>query len=76
MDIKNEMFADVMVEAIKAKMEWAEIDFSKEIESKSADILSQIQDVLHNETDDFMIVDRIVDIFIKNGIDSGSCHDF
>ncbi|MEE0944409.1 MAG: hypothetical protein UIM24_03035 [Clostridia bacterium] len=76
MDIKNEMFANVMVEAIKTKMEWAEIDFSKEIESKSADILSQIKNVLHNETDDFMIVDRIVDIFIKNGIDTGTCQDF
>lgn len=76
MDIKNEMFANVMVEAIKAKMEWAEIDFSGEIESKSADILSQIQNVLHNETDDFMIVDKIVDIFAENGLDSGTCHDF
>lgn len=76
MNIKNEMFATVMVEAIKAKMDWAEIYFSKGIESKSADILTEIQDVLKSDDDDFMKVDRIVDIFIKNGLDSGTCHDF
>lgn len=76
MNIKNEMFASVMVEAIKAKMDWSEIDFSAEIESKSADILSEIQKVLNSVDDDFMIVDRIVDIFNENGIDTGACHDF
>ncbi len=76
MNIKNEMFATVMVEAIKAKMDWSEIDFSAEIESKSADILSEIQNVLMSEETDFVIVDKIVDIFIKNGLDTGACHDF
>lgn len=76
MNIKNEMFASVMAEAIKTKMDWSEIDFSAEIESKSADILSEIQKVLMSEETDFMIVDRIVDIFIQNGINTGTCHDF
>ncbi len=76
MNIKTEMFANVMVEAIKAKMDWSDIDFSAEIDSKSADILSEIQNVLKSDLDDFEKVDRITDIFSQNGLDAGSCHDF
>lgn len=57
-------------------MEWSEIDFSGEIESKSADILSEIQRILKSEDDDFMMVDKIVDILNNNGLDTGACHDF
>ncbi|MCC8169850.1 MAG: hypothetical protein LIO59_05745, partial [Oscillospiraceae bacterium] len=56
----------------------SESEIIKTSETRATEILEEIKAVLykHKELSDFEIVDRIVDIFIDNGMDIGGCHDF
>ncbi|MBQ7794316.1 MAG: hypothetical protein IJ366_07350 [Clostridia bacterium] len=77
MNIKMELFAKVITEAIIFKLNYSDIDLEKEIDSKAVTVLEQIQAVLNKTgVSDFDIVEEIVTIFEDNGLDSGSCHDF
>lgn len=54
-----------------------EKDFQPAVESKALEVLQEIKNILSNKNpEDFMIVDKIVDVFIKNNIDIKGCHDF
>ncbi|MCC8160260.1 MAG: hypothetical protein LIO53_02915 [Oscillospiraceae bacterium] len=56
----------------------SESEIIKTSETRATEVLEEIKAVLHKhqELSDFEIVDRIVDIFIDNGMDIGGCHDF
>ncbi len=81
MDIKYEMFAGAISDAINEKLyamyTMGKLDSKKLVETKATKMIADIQKILENdELDDFYIVDEIVKIFHKNNISTGSCHDF
>ncbi len=51
-------------------------DLNEICETESKKILLQLQSVIKSELDDFLCVDRIVDIMEGAGYDCGSRHDF
>ena len=54
-----------------------EIDEEKIADTVAIQALGEIQEILkRDELDDFEMVEEIVLIFSKYGIDFGSCHDF
>lgn len=81
MDIKFELFAgaisDAIIEKLYALDDMGKLNAKKIADTKATKMLAEIQKVLQNEDlDDFYIVDEIVDIFHKNKISTGGCHDF
>ena len=54
-----------------------EIDVTEIPDSIAINMLAEIQNILSNENySDFDVVEKIVCVFEKNGIDFGSRHDF
>ena len=53
-----------------------EIDADKIADTKAIDILEEIKAVIQKDEEDFEIVEEIVCIFERYGIDAGACHDF
>ena len=54
-----------------------EIDYNQIVQTNALNALGEIKEIILNVMlDDFMKVDKIVDVFIKYAIDKGSCHDF
>ena len=81
MDIKFELFASAISDAIQEKLYYMDttgkIDANKIVDTKATKMILEIQKVLENEElDDFYMVDEIVRIFHKNKISTGGCHDF
>lgn len=81
MDIKLEMFAGAISDAINEKLyaldAMSELDANKIADTKATKMISEIQKVLENDKlDDFYMIDEIVNIFHKNNISTGGCHDF
>ena len=72
-----ELLADDIAGLIKMRLRDIELDAEPIIESKSVSALSEIQQVIQNDTlSDFEMVEEIVCIFEKYNIDAGGCHDF
>ena len=77
MNIKTELLKGFLTDYVKSRIDDFEIDASQIADSTAMQILSEIQTVIKNEEySDFDIVDEIVCIFEKYGLDSGLCHDF
>ena len=56
----------------------ADIDYNKIVQTNALKALREIKTVVHSDgtMDDFMMVDKIADIFAKYNIDTRGCHDF
>ena len=78
MDIKLEILSEVISEAIHEAIEYIHIDADKLVNSVSILALGEIQKILQDEsiTDDFDVVEKIVEIFEKYNLDAGIRHDF
>ena len=77
MNIKTELLRNSLAEFVKSEMEDFEIDSSQIADTTATQMLSEIQTVIKNESySDFDVVEKIVCIFEKYNIDSGSRHDF
>ncbi|MBE7036663.1 MAG: hypothetical protein E7403_05155 [Ruminococcaceae bacterium] len=77
MDVKLEIFAGVVSEAIQQAIEYIHID-TDDIHSVALVILGEIKRIIQDETieDDFFVVEEIVKDFEKYNIDAGIRHDF
>lgn len=78
MDIKLELLSEVISETIYSAIKNMDINTDKMIDSKACKILDEIKNVIQdvNIENDFEIVEEIVCIFEKHGINAGSRHDF
>ena len=77
MNIKTELLKSYITEFVKCKINDFEIDASQIADTTAIQMLSEIQTVIKNESySDFDVVEKIVCIFEKYSIDSGSRHDF
>ena len=77
MNIKTELLRNYLAEFVKSETEDFEIDASQIADTTAIQMLSKIQTVIKNESySDFDVVEKIVCIFEKYNIDSGSRHDF
>ncbi len=77
MDIKLELLQGAICDAIKNNIEKINIDADKIVDTKSTKLLSEIKKIINNDTlTDFEMVESIVELFEKNSIYCGGCHDF
>ncbi|MBQ2897885.1 MAG: hypothetical protein IJE46_06165 [Clostridia bacterium] len=77
MDIKVELLKNYVSDYINQHITDFVIDANKVADSTAIKILKQISDILKNDAyDDIDMVEEIVRIFEKYGIDTGSCHDY
>ena len=77
MNIKTELLKDHISDFVQSRIEDFEIDASQIADTTATQMLSEIQTVIKNESySDFDVVEKIVCIFEKYSIDSGSRHDF
>ncbi|MBR5156017.1 MAG: hypothetical protein IKW62_06010 [Clostridia bacterium] len=77
MNIKTELIKSSIIDKVCSRITDFEVDESKVADSKAIEVLAEIQKILKSdEEDDFLIVDSIVEVFIKHNLDFGSCHDF
>ncbi len=76
MNVKVELLKEYITDFINQNIHNFEIDADKIADSTAVKIIEQIVCVLKNETyDDTDIVEEIVTIFEKYGIDTGACHN-
>jgi len=76
MELLRELVYPEVGKMVFEHLEAISIDFETIATKKSIQALDEIKKVIHNETlNDFEIVDKIVEIFIKYNIDIGGCHD-
>ncbi len=77
MNIKLELLADVISEAINFSISNLEID-TNQINSQAVMVLDEIKEIIQNIDieNDFDVVEEIVCIFEKHNIDAGGRHDF
>lgn len=78
MDIKLEIFAGVVADAVNDAIRYIHIDTDDVINSVALKALCEIQGIIQDETveDDFDVVEKIVAVFEKYNIDAGFRHDF
>ena len=78
MDIKLEIFAGAVADAINDAIEYIYLDTEDVINTVALKALYEIQNVIQDEAieSDFDVVEKIVSIFEKHNIDAGSRHDF
>ena len=63
----------MMIEHFKA----CDTNYNDIVQTNALSALQKIKDIIHNDQlDDFMMVDEIINVFIKYGIDIGGHHDF
>lgn len=76
MNVKVELLKEYVADFINQNIQDFEIDADKIADSLATKIIKEISDVLKNETyDDTDIVEEILTIFEKHGIDTGACHN-
>ena len=78
MTIKEELIRRSVAESVAANLRITEYDINTVADTAAIKALDEIKSVIsrHEELSDFYIVDEIVEIFIKYGIDTNGCHDF
>ena len=78
MDIKLEIFAGAVAEAINSAKQYIHIDTDDVIHSVALTALGEIAQVVQNLEieDDFYVVEEIVRIFEKYNLNAGGRHDF
>ena len=76
MDIKLELFAGAIAEAIQSAIQYKHIS-TDEISSRAVSVLAEIQKVIEDDDiSDFDAIEKIVCIFEKYKISAGPRHDF
>ena len=77
MHIKLELISNDIAELVCKKIDCLNIDVNTIAQTKAITILKDIQNIIKNdELSDFEIVEAIVQLFEKNNLSCGSCHDF
>ncbi len=77
MDLKLELLSDSLAEVISQHILVNKIDANTIIDTKAIKILDEIKSVICDDAlDDFYVVDRMVEIFVRNKIDICGRHDF
>lgn len=78
MTIKEELIRRSVAESVAQNLRITEYDINTVADTAAIKALDEIKSVIsrHEELSDFYIVDEIVEIFIKYGIDTNGCHDF
>lgn len=77
MDLSLELLSSCLADYIQEQLEMKDFNAKKLVDTKAAQILQEIQNVLEKEDlSDFQIVEEIVCIFEKNKLSAGGCHDF
>ena len=77
MHIKLELLQDAIFDAISRNLPYIGIDVDKIADTTAIKILSEIKDIINDdEKEDFYVVEEIVCVFEKYGIDAGARHDF
>ncbi len=78
MTIKEELIRRSVAESVAQNLQITEYDINTVADTAAIKALDEIKSVIsrHEELSDFYIVDEIVEIFIKYGIDTNGCHDF
>lgn len=77
MKIKLELLIRVIIDFVRCNIEEMEIDADKIVDTAATKALEEVRDVIQDKTlDDFMKVDKIVDVLNWYYIDTGECHDF
>ncbi len=76
MDIKVELLKQEIIRKVNEELEDFGIDATQIADSTAIKALREIQQILKDNEDDFMIVEKIVLVFEKYGLDSVPCHDF
>lgn len=79
-NISTELLRYIIKNEVEKKIESLDIAFlTKELDSLSLKILSEIQKILQRHTvydNDFEVVENIVCLFEKYDLNCGVCHDF
>jgi len=77
MNIKFELIANEICEAVIKNIEKIDIDINSIAQTTAISALAEIQECIkNNEISDFEVVEKIVLIFDKYHISSGERHDF
>ena len=78
MDIKLELLAGAISDAINSRIKYIDINADEIICSTALEALSEISLVIRNPEieNDFDVVDEIIHILDKYNIDTGFRHDF
>lgn len=77
MELRLELLKGEIADIVNRNIDKLEIDVNEIAQSTAVRALNDIKAVINNtELDDFMMVDEIVEIFYKYGIETGGTHDF
>lgn len=78
MNIKLEIFAGAVTDAINSTIKYVDIDADKIVNTVAINALREIQAAVQNDNieEDFDLVEEIVCIFEKYNINAGNRHDF
>lgn len=77
MEIKLELLSNAISELVMNRLETISIDANEIADTTAITMLSEIQKIIQNdELSDFYIVEMIVKVFEKYGVDAGVQHDF
>lgn len=77
MNIKNEILKSYIYDCINNKINDFVVDADGITNTIATDMLEEIQSIIKNENyTDFDVVEKIVCIFEKYGVDFGNRHDF
>ena len=76
MNIKLELLKDSVHDIIDSRLADIEINADEIADTTAIKALSEIQNILASDLDDFEIVEQIVCVFEKYNLNAGGCHDF
>ena len=76
MNIKLELLKDSIHDIIDSRLADIEINADEIADTTAIKALSEIQNILAGDLDDFEIVEQIVCVFEKYNLNAGGCHDF
>ena len=76
MNIKLELIKDSIHDIIDRRLADIEINADEIADTTAIKALSEIQNILASDLDDFETVERIVCVFEKYNLNAGGCHDF
>ncbi|MBQ3426122.1 MAG: hypothetical protein IJH37_03130 [Clostridia bacterium] len=76
MNIKLELLKDCIHDIIDSRLADIEINADEIADTTAIKALSEIQNILASDLDDFEIVEKIVCVFEKYNLNAGGCHDF
>lgn len=76
MNIKLELLKDSIHDIIDSRLADIIINADEIADTTAIKALSEIQNILASDLDDFETVEQIVCVFEKYNLNAGGCHDF